>query len=371
MTAIPNRTEDATVAFLTEALRSGGVIGGDTRVAEIEHEQIGVGVGIVGQLARLNLRYAGEAPGAPGSVVLKIPSEFPENRAIGNYFHFYEREGRFYREIGEKLAMRTPRCYWNHIDPDAGEYGLLLEDLGSWTSISQVAGAGPDRAAQALDALAGLHAAWWDGAGLDALDWMPRMDEPLVLSAGEQFRQAWHNFVALFGEELPDGAVELGARIKDVWEDLAVASLEVAPTTICHGDYRIDNLLFDGADSDGVAVLDWQISYKGPAISDVAYLLCQSLSVETRQAHEEALVRGWYDRVAASLEGGSPAAIDGYPFEKAWSHYRRGVLGMTVYPVVAGGSMDPANERGRELVALMAERVFLSVIQLGSEEFLD
>ncbi|MGH8997382.1 MAG: hypothetical protein ACRDYB_15355, partial [Acidimicrobiales bacterium] len=111
MTAIPSRTEDTTVEFLTEALRSGGVIGGDTSVAEIEHEQIGVGVGIVGQLARLSLRYAGEAPGAPGNVVLKIPSEFPENRAIGNYFHFYEREGRFYREIGEKLTMRTPRCY--------------------------------------------------------------------------------------------------------------------------------------------------------------------------------------------------------------------------------------------------------------------
>ena len=105
-------------AFVTAALREGGVIGADSAVAEVAHEPIGVGVGIVGQLARLQLRYEGQAEGAPGMVVLKMPSEYPENRAVGDHFNFYEREGRFYQQIGAKLNVRTPRCYWNHIDPD-------------------------------------------------------------------------------------------------------------------------------------------------------------------------------------------------------------------------------------------------------------
>ena len=131
MAELPATTADATPAFLTDALREGGAIGADTTVAEVAHEPIGVGVGIVGQLARLQLRYEGPAKGAPGMVVLKMPSEFPENRAVGDHFNFYEREGRFYQQIGAKLNVRTPRCFWNHIDPETRSFGLLLEDLGA------------------------------------------------------------------------------------------------------------------------------------------------------------------------------------------------------------------------------------------------
>ena len=90
MQTFPSATDEVTPAFLTEALRSTGTIGRDTAVAEVHHETIGEGVGIVGQLARLTLRYAGPATGAPGSVVVKLPSHLPENRAIGEHFRFYE-----------------------------------------------------------------------------------------------------------------------------------------------------------------------------------------------------------------------------------------------------------------------------------------
>src|SRR4051794_27817031 len=94
----PPTTIDATAAFVTSALRAGGIIDAATAVSEVEHEPIGEGVGIVGQLARLQLRYEGAAAGAPGTVIVKLPSQFPENRAIGDHFNFYEREGRFYQQ---------------------------------------------------------------------------------------------------------------------------------------------------------------------------------------------------------------------------------------------------------------------------------
>jgi hypothetical protein len=37
------------------------VIDAETRVTEVEHESIGEGVSIIGQLGRLELRYAGVA----------------------------------------------------------------------------------------------------------------------------------------------------------------------------------------------------------------------------------------------------------------------------------------------------------------------
>ena len=372
MVDVPLTTEEATPSFVTAALRDGLAIGQDTRVAELEHEPIGVGVGIVGQLARLSLRYEGHAAGAPGTVVLKIPSQYPENRAVGDHFHFYEREGRFYREIGDKLSLRTPRCYWNHIDPVANTFGMLLEDLGNRTMISQVAGVEAERAAQALGALAMLHGTWWGSPALDGLEWMPRLDDPINLAAGKQYRDAWPLFVERVGGALPAAALEVGERVQLAFEDLMRAGIAEAPVTVCHGDFRVDNLLFDDAatGADRLAVIDWQISYRGPAVSDVAYFLCQSMAVEERLAHEDALVRGWYDRLVDAAGGGVGGELPDYPFDVAWAQYRRSTLANTVYPVTGAGAMDPANERGRELLTAMAVRSFSAVLELGSDEFL-
>jgi hypothetical protein len=370
MLKVPATTEDASPEFLTEALRTSGTIGSDTSVAEIEHEPIGVGVGIVGQLARLHLRYQGSATGAPGSVILKIPSQFPENRAIGDHFNFYEREGRFYHEIAGKLPVRVPACYWNHLDVSSNTFGLVLEDLSNRVSISQIAGANPVRAGEALTSLAALHGAWWNSAALDSLDWMPRLDDPINLAAGEQYRQSWPAFVNLLGDSLPPGSIALGERVQGVFEDLLRIGTTEAPTTVCHGDFRLDNLLFDDDGGDGLAVLDWQISYRGPGISDVAYFLCQSLEVPVRKANEAELVRDWYDGVVVATGGEAGDELDGYSFDLVWEQYRRSTIATTVYPVTAAGSMDAGNERGRELVAVMAERAFLAVIQLGADELL-
>ena len=373
MVEVPGTTDEADPAFVTAALSEGGVLSSGTRVAEVEHEAIGEGVGIVGQLARLQLRYHGQAAGAPGTVILKIPSQYPQNRAIGDHYNFYEREGRFYEQLADKVPLRIPQCYWNHIDPEAGSFGMLLEDLGDRTMISQIAGVSGTRAAEAVRALGRLHGAWWSSPSLESLGWMPRLDDPINLAAGEQYRNAWLLFVERIGAAIPPEAIRVGERVQHVFEDLLRTGIGEAPITVCHGDFRADNLMFDdqSAGDDAVAVLDWQITYRGPAITDVAYFLCQSLTIEERRAREEALVRTWYDEVVATALRETGTALDGYPFEVAWAQYRRAVLGTTVYPVTALGTMDLANERGRELVEAMTVRSFMAALDLESEAFLD
>jgi len=292
---------------------------------------------------------------------------------VADHFGFYEREGRFYQHIAGKLSVRVPRCYWNHMDPESGTFGLMLEDMGNRTSLSQLVGADPVRAGTALASLGRLHGGWWAVPELDALDWMPRLDDPINLAAGEQYRLAWPLFLERLEPCLPAGAAELGRRIQPAFETLMMQGMREAPVTVCHGDFRLDNLLFsDLADDpfEKVALLDWQITYRGPAVSDVAYFLCQSLDPVTRAREEEALLRGWYRAMAEEVVGDPGAEVPAYPFALAWDQYRRSVLGTTVYPVTAAGAMDPANERGRELVETMAIRSFTAALELGSEEFL-
>ena len=158
MGQVPTTTEGATAEFITAALRSTGVIGADTVVAEVEHDRIGEGVGLMCELARLTLRYGGPAHRAPSSVILKVPSNLPENRGVGDHFRFCEREGRFYEHLGRAVATRTPDCLYNHIDTCKGEFVLLLEDLGGRTMARQIVGLDPSRAAMSEVAVIGPFA---------------------------------------------------------------------------------------------------------------------------------------------------------------------------------------------------------------------
>lgn len=365
--AVPAATEDASAEFMTHALRAGGVIDADTSVAEVEHDRIGEGVGLMCNLARLTLRYKGPAHDAPSSVVLKVPSNFPENRHVGDQLNFYEREGRFYEQVSESLPVRTPHCWFNHIDTAADEFALVLEDFGDRTMVSQIAGIDVERAIEAVRALALVHAEYWQSPALDALTWMPRSVDPHIISAGQQYRLAWDRFVEVFGDAMPDGAIALGQRVGATWEEAQTAMFEEAPTTLCHGDFRGDNLMFDDSATgrEHVGILDWQIAYRGGAIGDICYLVTQSMSVDDRRAHERSILDAWYDSLSSALG----AAPEGYPVDQAWTDYRRATGNMTVYGVVAGGALDPSNERGKELVTLMASRSFTAALDLDAATF--
>jgi len=71
-----------------------------------------------------------------------------------------------------------------------------------------------------------------------------------------------------------DHQIDLGERIGPSWEAVQTALYERAPTTLCHGDFRADNLMFDDSATgrEHVGILDWQIAYRSGGIGDVCYL---------------------------------------------------------------------------------------------------
>jgi len=48
---------------------------------------------------------------------------------------------------------------------------------------------------------------------------------------------------------------------------------EQTRTTIVHGDYRIDNMIFDASEAKVRAVLDWELSTTGDPLADFSYLM--------------------------------------------------------------------------------------------------
>ena len=360
---IPAGPQEITPEWLTQALRQTGAITKAT-VESFDLKAIGEGAGFMGQLAQLALRYEGSDAGAPRSLIAKFPSDIPENRGVGNHFRFYERETHFYQEIADEVELRTPRCYYSAMDVEADEYVLLLEDLAPARVGDQVAGCSPDEAELAIRHLAKFHATWWESPRLAEIDWMPLVNDPTQVQAVEDaYRDTWDSFLERFGDKLQASMVEIGERLgRNIASIMAYNS--GPPRTIMHGDYRPDNLFFATPEGgDPLAVIDWQIAFRGRGVFDVAYLLSGGLRPEDRKAKEMDILRSYHNILTEN-------GVRDYSFDQCLHDYRLSTVFCLVYPVIGGGSVDMGNERGVALWNGWLERIVAAILDLDAGELM-
>jgi aminoglycoside/choline kinase family phosphotransferase len=358
--AIPVTFEALTPTWLTETLRAGGTIG-DAAVTDVQWTPIGQGVGVLCQLARLSLTYDRPAPGAPATMVAKLPSPSEQTRAMAHAFQFYAREVAFYRELAPDVGLTSPRAYHAVSDPATQDFTLLLEDIGDRRLGDQVVGCTAEEAALAVAELPRLHAPWWNNPRLKEVGWLPTAGSAVNKAGMSFFPQAWPLFQAQ-GHTIPP-------RLQAVGERMAVACMQIldrfesGPCTICHGDYRSDNFFFGGAGQPPLTVVDWQISLQASGVYDVAYFLSQSVSPEVRRAVERDLLQRYHE---ALLAGG----VRDYSFDQMLADYRWGLLFCFNYPVMGGGLGDVSNERGVALVEAMWQRSSTAILDWDADALL-
>jgi len=356
---IPTNPADLTPEWLTAALRSTATVR-DASITSFDSRVIGEGAGFMGQLVRLSLQYDRPEAGAPASLIAKLPAAAPENREVAAFFRFYEREVRFYEQIADQVELRTPRRYYSAFEPESGDFVLLLEDLTPACVGDQLAGCPVAQAELAIRELARFHATWWDSPKLDKLDWMPAIDDDWYIESVVQgYRDAWPAFVERFGDRLTPGQRQVfekfGQRIPQVMNQIGLA-----PITIMHGDYRLDNLFFaTPAGGAPFAVIDWQISARARGVFDFAYFIAGTLPVEERRANEDKLLRMYHEIL-------QERGVRGYEFDRCLTDYRRSALILLAYSVIALGSLDMANERGVDLFTTILDRTRTAVSDLDA-----
>ena len=77
---IPERYEDVTAEWLTQALRAGGVLGEQT-VNGFSIEPLSAARSRNSSLARISVSYDGQSPDLPNALFAKFVSRIPANRA--------------------------------------------------------------------------------------------------------------------------------------------------------------------------------------------------------------------------------------------------------------------------------------------------
>ena len=364
MGTLPDSPQGLSAELLTEALRRSGAIESAT-VTSFEAKVIGAGAGFMGELARVTLQYDKPEDGAPRSLIAKFPAAAIGNREVAMFFRFYEREVRFYEQIAKDIELRVPKCYFSHHNPETGSYALLLEDLAPAVVGDQINGCHAAQTRLAISELAKFHAAWWNSPNLQELDWMPGYDADWYIEAVEGgYAQAWEPFVeftkSYLTPELADVCRRYGKSIRKIMTTVG----RDLPTTIVHGDFRLDNLFFASPQGGApFAVIDWQIAARGGGIFDVAYFVSGTLPEAERRATERDIVKLYHDTLIG-------AGVEGYSFDQCWEDYRLSTLFLLTYSVIALGSLDHANERGVELFTKISQRTLAVISDLKSYELL-
>ncbi len=361
--SIPANPAAVTTEWLTEVLHRSGALPETSSVASIELEPLGAGVGVMGELARIRIAYAGDRGTAPASVIVKSPSPYEENRAQGVGLGMYEAEIRFMKELDAHTKVRTPRVFLADIVSGTAEFVVVMEDLGHLVMGDQVEGVTVDMARDAVIAMADLHAGWWDRVQTPDMEWVPSVVHARIEGLAQMWPTLWLGFNAKFAYSLPQGGAEAGELISQhYWR--VMNRIAEWPWTLLHQDYRVDNLFFDADNRDEpVVVIDWQGIGRGPGIYDLCYFLGGSLTIDDRRANERDLVEAYHARL---VERG----INDYPLEVLWHDYRFGHLTSCSTAVLVGATFDLANERGKALVETLASRHFQAVVDLGSTELL-
>ncbi len=349
--------ESITSEFLTELLRANGYPA--ARVVRFTAEPVGTGQ--MGHCVRFQLELAGDAAGAPRSLVGKFPSLDPLSRQTGVSLRNYAREIYFYRELAARVPIAKPRCYYSAIEGEGPEFALILEDLSPARQGDQLAGCSLEVARAAVLELAKLHGPTWCDDSLCGRDLIARTDAARAALVREVYAQMLPAFLARFGARLePDEREIIAAVAKSQGPPF---SYPERPFALVHIDYRLDNLLIDDRTSPPrVSVVDWQSVLVGSPLSDLAYFLGASVLPEQRRVAERDLVRAYYDALLAQ-------EVRGYDWEDCWSDYRRGAFAGFAVTVVASVIVQET-ERGNEMFTAMARRHARHALDLGSSEFL-
>ncbi len=358
MPSIPSVAEELTPEWFQEVLqqRHPGV-----RLSAADVEVISAGVGFVGIVARATLTYQ-DAAGAPAQLIVKLPSPDPGSRMIGVAFGLFEREVRFYSDIASECGMEVPGCYFAAYDPATGSSVLVLEALTEGRFGDQVAGASGDDAAAAIDSLARMHAAWWESPKLSSHAWITSGIENIKQPIAMMYEAAWQPAMQRLGhllpEDLREAAPALGRRAIRTLD-----SFQGREETLCHGDFRQDNLFFPTANPGSVIACDWQSPGRAPAFADIAYFIGGSLPTEVRRAHEQDLLKRYWEGLRA---GG----VNSYSFEQLLQDYRLYFSLVFAGMMVLGGTLPDGNERGRALIEQSVDRFVKAMVDQDSLELL-
>jgi len=342
--SIPRSPVDVTAQWLGEVL--------GTSVSAVDVAPIGTGQ--TGATYRVRVNYA-ETSDLPTTFAIKLPSQddsVRERVAIG-----YKSEHAFYTGIASHVDIPVPVCHYCEIGNDGADFAMLLGDMAPAEQGDQLAGCSLPEALLGVRALAGLHGPSWCDPQWSAYPGisMPKANEEFAKGFGEVAKMATDITLEKIGDRMSQADRDtLRDSMSMVYPWLMT---EQDRHALLHGDYRLDNMLFNPERTE-VTVVDWQTLGNGLPARDLAYFTGTSLVPSVRAEADRQLVDAYYDELMRY-------GISDYGREACWNDYRLGMLQGPLL-VVLGTAFATSTERGNEMMLTMTARSCQAIRDLDS-----
>ena len=354
----PRTIDEITPEWLTKVLRESGAI----ENAKVESFSANpLQGGFVSDIFRLELVYGSYDDNAPQTVITKMSLADAARRERLNDGGLYKREVSFYRTLAPAIGMRAPAAYVTEFDSESGFSMILLEDIGHLRAVAQYAphaseGLNLNDALAAIDSLVSLHARWWNDDSVNEYPWLGNArDTAQIERSATSYAEAVEPFLETFGEFLPDGyesiARSFGQNAGEVMKLLGSGN-----QTLNHGDFRLDNIVFDDAADgiDRVVAFDWQGIGVSKAAVDISYFIAGSVTTGNRRDNEQTLLSTYY-------EGLKEHGITNYSKGEFEADLQIGSLRMAAVLTTSSVNLGLHNllesEEGLQLVKIAADRL--------------
>jgi hypothetical protein len=311
---------------------------------------------IVSRITRLRLTYAGEAVGAPPTLILKTP--LPER--IGNpNWDSGRQEVAFYNDVAATMQVElVPRCFEAMWEADTRVWHLLLEDL---TDTHLVATAWPlppiaEQCEKIVRARARFHAQWWNDSRLGTTvgTWSPADDSQL-----EAFDGAVTRFFDRVGDLLSSHRRDLYRRLIDRGPALNKRYHSHCDMTVVQGDAHYWNCFLPKGDVEDVRFFDWDAWRVDVGTDDLAYMIAVHWYPDRRAMLERSLLDAYHATITAH-------GVTGYDRRALDSDYRLSVLWQIATPVWQSNANIPPVIWWNNL-----ERIMLAVDDLACRDLLN
>ena len=274
----------------------------------------------ISKLVFLTVAYSAEASAdLPRRLVVKSPLN-PPTLSDGNS------EVQFYRQLASIIG--TPplvRCLAAIDDCDTGT--IVLEDLrATHDHPPWPLPASRTHCELALDALARVHAQWWEAPTLGhAVGKLP---------TAESLTRMVHDIAAHLPAFIDALGDTLTVESRNIYERVFSSSLkpwmrltDQRALTITHGDAHTWNFLFPRAGEGAAFLIDWQLWHVDVGARDLAFLIALHWYPSRRRELERPLVRHYYEGLLAQ-------GLKNYAFDELWLDYRRSAVRNLTFPII-------------------------------------
>jgi hypothetical protein len=324
-------------------------------VSSFDADSLSGVTGLMSEMYRISLYYSGDSGNKdlPKTLIVKFSSINFGQRFVAAWLSFYASEVGFYNNLitrydtGDNL-LTMPKSYYAAVDSTGARCILLMEDLAPrGTACDQLTGCSMAQAETAFRAMAKFHATFMTPPGEQlpsSADFVLHWDAPVYRNSMAMYKSCIPIWIEKFNP--PAAAIEMVKLLGENRPALAKAMAD-SNETIVHGDFRLDNIIFNGDENtcDGMLVYDFQVVKREFGEYDLAYFLTCGGAEKIRETNESDLLQLYHKELSARLpEANRPS------MEMVWRNYLAGIV--LIAPTIVTGAkfIKSEDERGTKIL---------------------